>query len=152
MTCNFKKIMAKFQEITANSLISKVAQELKNNGAIKAPEWSMIAKTGAHTTRPPTQADWWYVRAAALLRKIAVRGPLGTEKLRVVYGGRKRRGHKPAEFRKAGGSAIRKVLQQLQTAGYVKYKDKGIKKGRIITPQGLSFLDKAAKAVKEQKE
>lgn len=152
MTCDFEKIMAKFQEITANSLIGKVAEELKKNGAIKTPEWAMLAKTGAHTARPPTQPDWWYLRAAALLRKIAVRGPVGTEKLRVVYGGRKRRGHKPAEFRKAGGSAIRKVLQQLQTAGYVKYKDKGIKKGRIITPQGLSFLDKAAKAVKEQKE
>ncbi len=143
--------MAKFQEIPAQSLISKVAEELKKNGAIKAPEWSLFAKTGAHTTRPPTQADWWYSRAAVLLRKIALRGPLGTEKLRVVYGGRKRRGHKPAEFRKAGGSAIRKVLQQLQSAGYVKYKDKGIKKGRIVTPQGLSFLDKAAKAVKTEK-
>lgn len=140
--------MAKFQEIPAQPLISKVAEELKKVGSLKAPEWAAFAKTGAHVTRPPMQTDWWYYRAAALLRKIAVRGPVGTEKLRVVYGGRKRRGHKPAEFRKAGGSAIRKVLQQLQTAGFVKYKDKGIKKGRIVTPQGLSFLDKAAKALK----
>ena len=89
--------------------------------------------------------DWWYTRTASLLRKIAVRGPLGTEKLRTIYGGKKRRGHQPAEFRQAGGSAIRKALQQLEKAGYVKYKDKGIKKGRIITPQGMSFLDKVAK-------
>lgn len=139
--------MAKFQEVSAQKLIPALAQELKKSNTVKAPAWAQFAKTGAHTSRPPSQADWWYSRAAALLRKIAVRGPVGTEKLRTIYGGRKRRGHAPAEFRKAGGSAIRKALQQLQAAGFVKYKDKGVKKGRIITPQGLSFLDKAAKTL-----
>ena len=143
--------MAKFNKIAAQKLIPVVAEELKKSNTVKAPAWSMYAKTGAHVSRPPSQTDWWFTRAAAVLRKIAVRGPVGTEKLRTIYGGRKRRGHKPAEFRKAGGSAIRKVLQQLQTAGFVKYKDKGIKKGRIITPQGLSFLDKAAKTIAKQK-
>ncbi len=143
--------MAKFQEIAPNPLINKVAEELKKVGAIKAPEWAAFAKTGANTARPPSAHDWWYYRTAALLRKIAMRSPIGTEKLRTIYGSRKRRGHKPAEFRKTGGSAIRKALQQLQTAGLVKYKDKGIKKGRIITPQGLSFLDKAAKNLKSEK-
>ena len=140
--------MPKFQEIEAHTLIAKVAEELKKNSVIKAPVWATFAKTGQHTARPPTDPDWWYTRAASLLRKIAVRGPIGTEKLRTIYGGKKRRGHQPAEFRPAGGSAIRKVLQQLEKAGYVKYKDKGIKKGRIVTPQGTSFLDKVAKEAK----
>ena len=150
MTCNFKSFMPKFQESDPQKLITAVAQELKKQSTFKAPVWASFAKTGANAARPPTDPDWWYARAAALLRKIAVRGPIGTEKLRTIYGGRKRRGHQPAEFRKTGGSAIRKVLQQLQTAGYVKYKDKGIKKGRIVTPQGLSFLDKVGKTVKNQ--
>lgn len=145
----FRRFMPKFQEVPAQKHIEKLVEELKKLGAIKIPEWSLYAKTGANTARPPSRADWWYFRAAALLRKIALRGPIGTEKLRTVYGGRKRRGHKPPEFRKTGGSAIRKVLQQLQAAGFVKYKDKGIKKGRIITPQGLSFLEKTAKSIKE---
>ncbi len=139
--------MPKFQEIEAHKLIAKAAEELKKNSVIKAPAWATFAKTGAHTARPPMNFDWWYIRAASLLRKIAVRGPVGTEKLRTIYGGRKRRGHQPAEFRTAGGSAIRKVLQQLEKAGYVKYKDKGVKKGRIATPHGISFLDKVAKEV-----
>ncbi len=142
--------MPKFQESDPQKLIVAAAQELKKQSTFKAPAWAAFAKTGTNAARPPMNQDWWYVRAAALLRKIAVRGPVGTEKLRTIYGGKKRRGHQPAEFRKTGGSAIRKVLQQLQTAGYVKYKDKGIKKGRIITPQGLSFLDKVAKTVKNQ--
>ena len=151
MTCNFKSFMPKFQETPANILIEHVAQELKRVGSIKAPAWAAFAKTGANAARAPSNPDWWYFRTAAVLRKIALRGPIGTEKLRTVYGSRKRRGHKPAEFRKTGGSAIRKALQQLQTAGFVKYKDKGIKKGRIVTPQGLSFLDKAAKIAKQHK-
>ncbi|MFA6888903.1 MAG: 30S ribosomal protein S19e [Candidatus Woesearchaeota archaeon] len=139
--------MPKFQEVEPRKLIIKVAEELKKNSVIKAPAWTIFAKTGAHAARPPIDPDWWYSRAASLLRKIAIRGPVGTEKLRTIYGGRKRRGHQPAEFRPAGGSAIRKVLQQLEKAGYVKYKDKGIKKGRILTPLGISFLDKVAKEV-----
>lgn len=142
--------MPKFQEADAQTFITAVAEELKKQSTFKAPVWASFAKTGAQAARPPMNPDWWYARAAALLRKIAVRGPIGTEKLRVIYGGKKRRGHQPAEFRKTGGSAIRKVLQQLQTAGYVKYKDKGIKKGRIVTPQGLSFLDKVAKQMKNK--
>lgn len=137
--------MPKFQETEAHKLIAKIAEELKKNSAIKAPAWAAYAKTGTHTARPPLDAEWWYTRTAALLRKIAIRGPVGTEKLRIIYGGRKRRGHQPPEFRPAGGSAIRKALQQLEKAGYIAHKDKGIKKGRIATPKGISFLDKTAK-------
>jgi small subunit ribosomal protein S19e len=139
--------MSKYQEKDAHKLIAKIAEELKKNPVVKAPDWAAYAKTGANTLRPPMDPEWWYTRTAALLRKIALRGPVGTEKLRTIYGSRKRRGHQPAEFRKTGGSAIRKALQQLEKAGYVKYKDKGIKKGRIATPQGISFLDKVAKEV-----
>jgi small subunit ribosomal protein S19e len=139
--------MALFREVSPNSLIKKVAEDLKKDIAIKPLQWAAYAKTGSQAERAPSQEDWWYVRAAALLRKVAVRGPIGTEKLRIVYGKRKRRGHKPAVFRKTGGSSIRKVLQQLEKAGFVKYKNKGIKKGRIVTPKGISFLDRAAKGL-----
>ncbi len=139
--------MANFREVTANQFIVKLAEELKKDGNIKPLPWAAYAKTGSQAERAPSQQDWWYLRAAALLRKVAVRGPVGTEKLRTVYGKRKRRGHKPATFRKTGGSGIRKVLQQLEKAGFIKQKDKGIKKGRFATPKGVAFLDKIAKTV-----
>ena len=50
----------------------------------------------------------------------------------------------PEEFRKGSGSVMRKALQQLEKAGYVKQVEKGVHKGRIVTPQGKSFLDKVA--------
>jgi len=44
-------------------------------------------------------------------------------------------------FKKAGGSIIRKALQQLEAAGLV-CTIKG--KGRILTPEGRSLLDRLA--------
>lgn len=140
--------MAKFREGDSQALILSLAEELKKIPVIKAPAWTVYAKTGANVLRAPSQTDWWHLRAAALLRKIALRGPIGTEKLRTLYGSRKRRGHQPPESRRAGGSAIRKVMQQLEKAGFVKQKDKGVKKGRIATPRGISLLESVAKTLK----
>ena len=115
----------------------------KKNDSIKPPEWSKYTKTGVSQERPPTQPDWWFIRSAAILRKISNQGPIGTQRLRVAYGARKRRGHKGAHHRKAGGKVIRLMLQQLESAGLVKKVDKPIK-GRIITPKGQKILSKAS--------
>ena len=125
-------------------LIEKAAVELRKDPNFKAPDWATYVKTGAHKERPPALEGWWQIRVAAILRKVCNLGPIGTQKLRVKFGGRKSRGHKPEEFRKGSGNIIRKALQQLEKAGYVKQVEKGIHKGRIVTPQGKSFLDKVA--------
>jgi len=49
--------------------------------------------------------------------------------------------------RKGGGSNIRKILQQLETAGLVET-TKG--KGRVLTKEGRRILDKIAAEVKEE--
>ncbi|HII79102.1 MAG TPA: 40S ribosomal protein S19, partial [Methanosarcina sp.] len=49
-------------------------------------------KTGVHKELPPINDDWWYIRCAAVLRKIYTDGPIGTERLRSVYGGKKDNG------------------------------------------------------------
>src|SRR3990167_8286378 len=41
-------------------------------------------------------------------------------------------------------SIIRKILQQLEKAEFIKQAQSGAHKGRIITPKGTSFLDKMA--------
>ena len=127
----------KYQE-----LIIKTSEELKKISEIKPPEWSSFVKTGTNKARPPVEKDWWYVRAASLLKKADKLGPIGVNKLRVKYGGRKRRGHKPEHFYRASGNIIRKILQQLEKAGLLKQDKKGVHKGRIITPKGISLLHK----------
>jgi len=132
-------------DVNTNKLIEKTAAKLKEVSEIKAPEWSKFAKTGRHKERPPHRQDWWHIRAAAVLRTVYERGPIGVSKLRTKYGGRKKRNVKMAHFYKGSGNVLRKVLQQLEKAGFVKYEEKGVHKGRKITPKGRSFLDNVAK-------
>jgi len=128
-----------------SELIVQIAKELKKNKQVSPPEWASFVKTGAHKERPPVDRDWWYMRTASVLVKVMTAGPIGVSKLRTKYGGKKRRGHKPAEFRKGSGSIQRKILQQLENAGLVKQQQKGVHKGRILTPQGHSLLNSTAK-------
>jgi|SaaInlStandDraft_6_1057023.scaffolds.fasta_scaffold00106_34 small subunit ribosomal protein S19e len=137
--------MASFNNVPQCELVDKTAEKLKNIPEISAPEWAGIVKTGTHKQRPPAKSDWWYVRVAAILRTLALKGPIGVSKLRTKYGGKKRRGHKPAEFRKGSGSIIRKALQQLDKAGLSEKKEKDIHRGRIITTKGIRVLNDAAK-------
>ncbi|MFH1424639.1 MAG: 30S ribosomal protein S19e [archaeon] len=135
--------MVNVNDVDALDLINAVKEELKKNEQIKPPEWAQFAKSGAHCERPPEQPDFWYIRAASMLRKIYVRGPVGVSRLRTEYGGARNRGVKPEEHRKASGSIIRALMKQLELAGYVK----NSKKGRSITPQGQKLLDNVAYVV-----
>lgn len=144
--------MPTMHDVPVNILIEEVAKELHNFNEIKPPVWTVFVKTGMHKERPPKRADWWYVRAAAVLRSVRRLGPVGVEKLRGKYGGKKNMGHKTEHVFKGSGSIIRKVLQQLESAGLIKKGEKGVHKGRIITPKGISLMDKAAvKLYKEMK-
>ncbi len=126
-----------------NDLIDKAGAELKET--IKAPDWSKFVKTGVSKERPPSQADWWHKRAAAILRKIYMQGPIGTNKLRTLYGSKKNRGFKPEKFFTASGKIIRVILQQLESQELIKQASKSNHKGRIITNKGVKFLDGIAK-------
>ncbi len=138
-------------DVEANDLIEFAKEELKKSGALAQPEWALFAKSGVSRERPPEQEDFWFIRGAALLRKLYVKGPTGISRLQTEYGGRQNRGSKPEHHRAGGGKIIRVLLQQLEKAGYVVRS----KKGRVITPAGVKFLDsiafKVAKAPKVEK-
>ena len=131
--------------INQQQVVLETAKQLKT--VIKMPEWALFVKTGAHRETMPRNPDWWYIRAASILRLANVRGPVGVQKLRTRYGGRKNRGMKPDRFGLASGKVIRAILQQLEEAGLVKQAKAGVHKGRIATPAGKSLLVKAAKSV-----
>ncbi len=142
--------MGNLFDVPTNGFILKLAEELKSVEAIKPLEWAQFCKTGMHKERPPVQKDWWHVRAAAILRAIKIKGPIGTQKLRIKYGGRKNRGYRPEHFYKGSGSIIRKVLQQLEKAGLVKKGEKGAHKGRIVSSEGNKLLNKVAIAMMKE--
>lgn len=117
-----------------------LAEALKKMPEFKKPEWVDYVKTGADKARPNVDPDFWYKRAASILRQVYVKGIVGVSRLRTRYGGRKDRGMRPAEFKKAGGKIIRLILQQAETAGLLE-KSKSKKAGRMLTAKGKQLLE-----------
>ena len=134
-------------DIPANILIRRLAQDLKSREEIAPPDWMLFVKTGAHKERAPDDPDFWFVRCASILRKVYLNGPIGTERLRINYGGRKRRGVKPNKFQKGSGAIVRTALQQLERAGFIM---KQGTKGRELTDIGRSYMDKLSSALKKE--
>ena len=122
--------------------IEKLAKYLRENfDEVQPPAWASVAKTGSHVEKQPQNPNWWYVRGASILRKVYIHGPIGIEKLRSDYGGRKDFGTKPEHAVKAAGSNIRILLQQLEVAGLVQKENS---KGRIVAPKGRKIMQEIA--------
>lgn len=139
--------MATPNDVPVREFLQKLANHLKENvDEVATPPWASITKTGAHVQKTPENPDWWYIRCASLLRKIYVHGPVGIERLRAEYGGRKDYGVRPEHAVKAGGAIIRKALQQLEAAGLI---EKFQNKGRRITREGRKLLEEIAEEVKK---
>ncbi|MGD9382199.1 MAG: 30S ribosomal protein S19e [Candidatus Thorarchaeota archaeon] len=134
-------------DIPPNVMIRRLAQDLRSRDEIEPPEWALFVKTGAHKERAPDNPDWWFMRCASILRKVYLKGPIGTERLRIDYGGKKRRGTKPNKFHKGSGAVVRTALQQLEKAGFILKRGN---KGREMTNVGRSYMDKLSAALKRE--
>jgi len=134
-------------EISPEKFNSKLAEELKKLEEFKMPEWAYFVKTSVARARVPYEQEWWYKRAASILRQIYRKGVVGVNRLKTRYGGKKNRGMKPEEFRKGSGKIIRVILQQAEKAGLL-MKSETKKKGRQLTKKGLEFLNKVAEGAK----
>ena len=136
--------MTTVYDVPADHIIRRSAEELKKRKEITPPAWAAFAKTGAHKEMPPEDPDWWFIRVAAVLRRVYVDGPMGVERMRSFYGGNKNRGSRPNAFRKGSGSILRKSFQQLEAAGLIVHD----KTGRRVSPAGMAFLDNLSQEVK----
>jgi small subunit ribosomal protein S19e len=132
--------MVTVYDVESNKLIEKAAEKLKGMKIAK-PAFVGMVKSGAHAERPPQQDNFWYIRCASILRQAYVNDAVGISRLRRHYGGRKRRGLRPERHVPAGGSTIRKAMQELEKAGLL-IKEKN---GRMLSPKGRKFLDMVAK-------
>ncbi len=136
--------MTTVYDVPPQPLIDLTAVKLQEYEQIAAPEWAADVKTGTHVETQPVQENWWHIRTAAVLRKVYLNGPIGTERLAAEFGGAKDRKVKPYKAVKGSRSIIRAVLQQLQAAELVAA-DKN--HGRVVTPKGQSLLDNTAREI-----
>ncbi len=138
-------------EMPADKYNEQLASALKQIPEFKEPEWAMFVKTGIAKTKPPQEKDFWYKRAASILRQIYIHRIVGVSKLRTRYGSKKNRGMRPERFKKASGKIIRTILQQAEAAGLLeKQIEPGKRAGRKLTAKGKEFLE-GIKPISEEK-
>jgi small subunit ribosomal protein S19e len=130
--------MVSARDVPSGKLISALAEQMKSVPSVQMPDWARFVKTGSHAERPPASPDWWFTRAASLLRKVYLHGPVGLSDLERAYGGTKALHYFPKHHRDAGGSSIRLILKQLEQAELVSKTPQG----RVLTSKGRATLDK----------
>lgn len=135
--------MVNAHDVPSARLIGALAVQMKGLPGMQAPDWAKWVKTGSHAERPPADPDWWFTRAASLLRKLYMHGPVGLTDLERSYGGSKARHYFPKHHMDGGGSNIRRILKQLEQAELVSKTSKG----RVLSPKGRAMLDKASKDI-----
>jgi small subunit ribosomal protein S19e len=140
--------MVTLYDVPADDLIDEVADRLADR--IDEPAWAEFVKTGVDRELPPQQDDFWYVRAASLLRKVADRGPVGVGTLAADYGGSTSGSTRyrvaPDSHVDGSRNIIRTILQALEEEDLV---ETAQGEGRRVTDEGRSFLDEVAGDVME---
>ena len=141
----------------ADEFIKAFAAFLKRSGKFEIPEWGAYVKTACFKELAPYDADWLYVRAAAIARQIYMRRTIGTMTLRDHFGRKQRKGVKKNHHRRSAMKVIRHCMKQLQNmnlVGIVKItdEDKEISDGRQITKKGIVDMDRIASQFKKLKD
>ncbi|MFW6018194.1 MAG: 30S ribosomal protein S19e [Halapricum sp.] len=143
--------MTTLYDVPAEDLIEAVAERLVDDGDVEAPDWIEFTTTGVDRELPPEQDDFWPRRAASLLRKVAVDGPVGVGSLATAYGstkgGSNRYQVRPPSQSDGSRKIIRTGLQQLEDAGYVETEGND---GRVVTAEGRKLLDSVADDLLEE--
>ncbi|ERH00596.1 MAG: ribosomal protein S19E (S16A) [Halonotius sp. J07HN6] len=140
--------MVTLYDVPAEELIEELTARLADR--LETPEWIEFTKTSHDRELPPQQDDFWERRAASLLRKVAINGPIGVERLSTQYGGTKggtnRYAVAPPQQVDGSRKIIREALTQLEDEGLVQTAQG---EGRRTTADGDAFLDEVAQAVFE---
>mmetsp|Transcript_6474 Transcript_6474/g.8382 ORF Transcript_6474/g.8382 Transcript_6474/m.8382 type:complete len:160 (-) Transcript_6474:106-585(-) len=129
------------RDVSAADFIAAYALHLKNSDKFELPKWTDVVKTGINKELAPYDADWYYIRAAAVARKVYLQPGVGVGSLQRKFGGAKNRGTRTFTFQKSAGGCIRNILQQLAEIKVIEVSAKG---GRTVSRVGQQDLDRIA--------
>jgi small subunit ribosomal protein S19e len=115
--------MASVKDIPADQFIAALAAHFKDSQKLQLPQWHDLVKTGVARELAPVNSDWYFVRVAALARKVYLFPNRGVGSYARVFGGAQDNGTKRSHHRKASTGIIRTALQQLEKLGLVQKSD-----------------------------
>ena len=131
--------MATVKDIPAQKFVATLAAHLKKSGKYELPAMHDLIKTGCHKELPPQDADWYYLRLAAVVRKIYLNGGMGVNCLAHAFGGKYWASMARKHHGKAASGNIRFAVQALEAAKLIGKKEG--RTGRFITAAGRRELD-----------
>ena len=62
------------KDVASHDFVIAYAAHLKRIGKIEVPKWADLVKTGTTRELAPYDPDWYYIRAAAIARRVYLRG------------------------------------------------------------------------------
>ena len=134
------------KDVPANDFINAVSAYLKSTGKVQLPSYVDYCKTGSFKELGPQDEDWYYVKAAAVARRVYTKSGVGVGHLRRAFGGRNGKNSTCTEHHaRAAGGVIRHAMHTLEDLGIIEKIPGG--KGRRITPEGQRQMDLVAARV-----
>ena len=131
------------RDVPAAAFIAAYAEHLKRSGKIELPKNHEIMKTCVHNELSPLNDDWYYIKTAAIARRVYLRPGTGIGALRKAFGSKKDNGVRRGHFAVASAGIIRHCLHSLEALGVI---EKDQNKGRKVTKEGQKELDTIAVA------
>ena len=133
------RIAFTLNDINAATFIKYFSRHLRRTGKIELPKYVDSIKTGCFCYNGPANPDWYYVRAASIIRRIYLTPGIGVGALRHIYGSLNRRTKGRPHHTPASGGIIRHVFHQLEKLQLVEKTPNG---GRRVTKTGRRDLDR----------
>ncbi|KAL7722368.1 Small ribosomal subunit protein eS19 [Entamoeba marina] len=136
------------KDVAAIDFIKAYAEHLKKSGKLEVPEWVDLVKTGMTKELAPLDPDWFFIRAAAIARKVYMYHGVGITALKRQYGGQNNAHLTPSHRTTGSGKIIRYILQQLEKIDIVAKAEVG----RTISKNGRKDMDKIGYQVYKKNE
>ena len=139
-----KRKGATIKDVKTFRWIKVMANHLKQEGKLFVPNCAEFIKTSHGRERAPQNPDWYYMRAAAVLRRIYIRPGVGLGGLAKKFANKKNRGSQPEITTKAAKGPLHWACKSLEG---LKLVGKGKESGRVLTSAGRKRCDTIASNV-----
>lgn len=141
------------KDVAPADFIREYASHLKKGNKLQIPDFTQWTTTSVAHELAPQDADWVYIRTAAVARKIFLKPHTGVSTLKHIFGSNKDRGNLRSKHQAGFGKILRWALKSLEELKIVKRdKNSASKKlSRVITTEGQTELNRIATQIIQKK-
>ncbi|KAL0229959.1 hypothetical protein PCE1_003523 [Barthelona sp. PCE] len=132
--------MPGLKQVTADQFIQACGLHLKNANILELPTEITYIKSAPGRELGPQDPDWFFKRAAAILRRVYIQPGIGLGGFAKYFGAKARNGHARNHGALAARGVIRRIIQNFEKAGLIEQSTKG----RVLSSEGRRVCDTVA--------